>query len=231
MNTLLFMNFYNLFKTICKTLQTKFTIKFLNNCQTRTKTIFCNYGKVISLHSSGHRRKFYPLYSAFIFVQNAWWSVFTVRHINHIKVIKNAKLWSVILNSKLTFAPHITILKTRCIKALHITKVLAYPLWCAVKTTLSVQFQIRKRGWPPWTGTFAASDSILRGYFYQFELCLEIIQEWIKQTFGSDHLLKLLLEREPCIRLKLLIYHCTQYLWWNQKQTFNLLTCGSPIYL
>ena len=53
-----------------------------------------------------------------------------------IKVVKETKFLGLIFDNKLTFLPHIKMLKTKCLKALDILKVVSNTDWGADKTVL-----------------------------------------------------------------------------------------------
>ena len=55
---------------------------------------------------------------------------------NQIKVVKEVKCLGVIFDNKLSFLPHIKMLKEKCAKALNIIKVVANSKWGADKITL-----------------------------------------------------------------------------------------------
>ena len=73
-----------------------------------------------------------------------------------IKVVKEVKFLGVIFDNKLSFVPHIKILKEKCAKALDVIKVVANSKWGADKITpslsLSCPIQVGLRLYCVWIG-------------------------------------------------------------------------------
>jgi hypothetical protein len=64
-----------------------------------------------------------------------------------IKVVKEIKFLGVIFDSKLSFVPHIAILKEKCSKALDIIKVLGNTKWGADGEQIKIPFYIYMAVW------------------------------------------------------------------------------------
>ena len=78
-----------------------------------------------------------------------------------IQFAKEAKLFGLIWNTKITFEPHIKYLKTRCKKSLNILKVLSRTEWGADQTTLLKLYHSLVRSYIP---SAIASHAFLKNW-------------------------------------------------------------------